>query len=238
MSLRLPAQLKATPNWVPGILGLTGEEWCLQLTRGFVVLVDASAICWLSKHSWLLDRDSAGNLRAVRKLGPRGKQKTIAMRSELARHALAQFGIYPDRVQTRPLSGHNWLPYRILDNRQQALQFRPRGLPGISCIVVRTSGRATIRWRAHLDYGGQRVVPGYHRSEFEARQAQRRFILSHYTTAAPRLLRKYGLQSLRPPAFPDVIRSGVLPLDTSVSDRLGFAPIGRELENEFLRLLA
>lgn len=96
--------------------------------------------------------------------------------------------------------------WSVVDCRRRMLAVRHPLRLGIQ-LCRGTNGRPGSRhyilFRSHVHNHGETVVPGYSRSEHEARLAQREFIIKSYGAGADVLLSKYSLHQVDPPELPD-----------------------------------
>ena len=110
--------LNQTVNWPEaGIPGLTGLEICVQLTRGYLAIVDAEDAEDLSSVNWCADLQlTRQQVRAVRN-SPRdehGKQHPILMHRQLMKPMVGQEVDHRDQ--------HIHFVHKLVDNRRENLR--------------------------------------------------------------------------------------------------------------------
>jgi hypothetical protein len=162
--------LRNTSNWGTGIHGLTGYELCVQLTRGYVSLIDADDLVAMSSHNWFALVHKA-RVYAVRKT-PRdvhGKKKTIYLHREIMNPLPTQEVDHRDQ--------HKLFRYRIVDNRRQNLrnvstsQNHANQRKGVGCSSSFKGvswHKRDEKWQARIKVNRRGIHIGYFTSEVEA----------------------------------------------------------------------
>jgi len=107
--------LRNTPNWGQGIVGLTGYELCIQLTRGYLALIDADDLVALSSVSWFV-QVMKHRIYAARKspVDEQGKQQQIYMHRQLMEPT--------DDQEVDHMDQHRLFDYKVVDNRRSNLR--------------------------------------------------------------------------------------------------------------------
>ena len=173
MKVRPICILRNTTNWPEaGIPGLTGYELCIQLTRGYLALIDADDLVALSSTNWFADLQlTSRQVRAVRSSTPdeHGKQQKIYMHRQLMNPTADQQVDHRDQ--------HRFLVYRIVDNRRQNLrnvtksQNQANQRPQVGC-SSRFKGvywhKPTEKWLAKIVVNRRQSYLGYFTNESEA----------------------------------------------------------------------
>ena len=109
--------LRDTPNWGAGVPGLTGYELCVQLTRGYLAIIDVDDAEELSGYSWCAKVPSTSlQVRATRSSIPdeQGNRKTILMHREVSKPTDAQDVDHRDQ--------HCHFAHKLVDNRSRNLR--------------------------------------------------------------------------------------------------------------------
>jgi len=107
--------LRNTPNWGQGIVGLTGYELCIQLTRGYLALIDADDLVALSSVSWFV-QVMKHRIYAARRspVDEQGKQQQIYMHRQLMEPT--------DDQEVDHMDQHRLFDYKVVDNRRSNLR--------------------------------------------------------------------------------------------------------------------
>jgi hypothetical protein len=110
--------LRETDNWLDagllGIDGLSGDEHCVILTRGYIALIDPAYDQAVVQHNWFV-MEQKNIVYAVRYL-PRvdGKQKLVLMHREISQPSDEQDVDHKDL--------HKYFIHKIVDNRRSNLR--------------------------------------------------------------------------------------------------------------------
>ena len=169
--LRATVILKDTPNWGQGIPGLTGDEVCIQLTRGCLSLIDQDDDA--TDHNWCVT-ETHSQIFAMRKSqrDHHGKQKTILLHREVSKPT--------DDQDVDHIDQHRFFRFKLVDNRSRNLrnvtasQNLANQRPQVGCSsiykgVCWNKGRA--KWHAQIMVDRRRQHLGLFTSEVEAAQA-------------------------------------------------------------------
>ena len=168
--------LRNTPNWPEaGIPGLTGYELCIQLTRGYMALIDADDLVALSSTSWCADLSSnSRQVKAVRNSTPdeHGKRQLILMHRQVSKPLTGQDVDHRDQ--------HRHFEHKIVDNRRQNLrnvttsQNHANSRPQVGC-TSKFKGvswdKRGEKWRAYIMVNKRRSYLGLFTNESEAAHA-------------------------------------------------------------------
>ena len=168
--------LRNTTNWPEaGIPGLTGYELCIQLTRGYMALIDADDLVALSSTSWCADLSSnSRQVKAVRNSTPdeHGKRQLILMHRQVSKPLTGQDVDHRDQ--------HRHFEHKIVDNRRENLRnvshsqnlANQRPLVGCSSRFKGvTWDRQAEKWRAYIMVNKRRIHLGLFTNESEAAHA-------------------------------------------------------------------
>jgi len=165
----------------------------IDLRNGCYAIVQADDAD-LGRIMWYAVRE--GNALVAVRTGAR--LKTVVVNR--IHHELELPGVKISRTSS-PQLGPN-----VVDCRRRMLKVQPAGQLGVQPCYV-TNGRPGSKrfhlFRSHVHHLGETVVPGYHKTELEARLAQRDFIIRSYGVGAQVLLDKYQLNSIEAPELPD-----------------------------------
>ena len=164
--------LRNTPNWPEaGIPGLTGYELCIQLTRGYLALIDADDLVALSSVSWYAGLSTKHQVTAVRK-SPRdahGKQQLVYMHRQILKPLPDQDVDHRDQ--------HRFFGFKIVDNRRENLrnvtgsQNQANQRPHVGCssrFKGVTWDRQNEKWKAQIKANQRQIYLGLFTSQEEA----------------------------------------------------------------------
>jgi len=173
MKTRATVILKDTSNWGQGIPGLTGDEICIVLTKGYVVLVSPEDVEYLSRVNWctLVGRRQ---VKAVRNSTPdeQGKRQLILMHRQLMEPTDDQEVDHRDQ--------HKFFCFKVVDNRRENLRnvttsqnlHNQRKQVGCSSrfkgVVWRKRGE---KWQAQIMINRRQIHLGLFTSQEEAAHA-------------------------------------------------------------------
>jgi len=161
-------------NWpAAGIAGLTGQEICIQLTRGYLSLVSEQDVEELSSVNWctLVDKH---HVYAVRSSTPdeRGKKKTILMHRQVSCPTANQDVDHIDQ--------HRFFGFKLVDNRRANLRNVSESQNGanqrkqVGC-SSRFKGvcwhKQADKWMASIMVNQRTIHLGYFTSQLEAAHA-------------------------------------------------------------------
>jgi hypothetical protein len=161
--------LKDSPCWPPeGIPGLTGDEVCLVLTKGFVSLVDAEDAAELQQYFW---RAQLFPHQAYAVRGCRGGSRVFLHR-EITK---------PSKdMDVDHIDQHHLFGFKIVNNRRSNLRAitrsqnlaNSRKRPGCSSTYKGVSWRADRKkWQAQTYCSRQHKYLGLFDSEIDAANA-------------------------------------------------------------------
>lgn len=151
------------------------------------------------------------------------------LRTVVVCRMMNELGLHPGARLSCSVAG-DLDQWSVVDCRRRMLAVRQPLRLGIQlCRVTngRPGGRRYILFRSHVHNHGETIVPGYSRSEHEARLAQREFIIKSYGAGADVLLSKYSLHSVDAPELPD--KQAHVSVVTSIQDVIPELP-GVEVE--------
>ena len=173
MKVRPICILRNTTNWPEaGIPGLTGYELCIQLTQGYLALIDADDLVALSSTSWRASLSSNSHqVKAVRNSTPdeHGKRHTVYMHRQLMEPTDAKDVDHKDQ--------HRFFGFRLVDNRRENLrnvtssQNNANQRPQVGC-SSRFKGvcwnKQNEKWKAQIKINHRQIYLGYFTNEAEA----------------------------------------------------------------------
>jgi len=166
--------LRNTPNWGQGIVGLTGYELCIQLTRGYLALIDADDLVALSSTNWRAMLSTSRQVQAgrVTPVDEHGNQQTILMHRQLMEPT--------DDQQVDHKDQHKFFGFKLVDNRRDNLrnvsgsQNLANQRPQVGC-SSKYKGvnwyKWTEKWMSRIMVNGRRIHLGYFDNEVEAAHA-------------------------------------------------------------------
>ena len=171
-------------NWpAAGIAGLTGQEICIQLTQGYLALIDVDDVEEVSSVNWFSNLANKHQVYAMR-ISPRdehGKRQTIYMHRWLMKPTDVQEVDHRDQ--------HRFFEYRIVDNRRENLrnvsasQNHANERPRVGC-SSRFKGvcwhKQKEKWRAQIMVNQHNIHLGLFTSEAEAASAYNQAHEQHF----------------------------------------------------------
>ena len=173
MKTRSTVILRETSNWGHGIPGLTGQEICIVLTKGYVALVSPEDVDELSAVNWCADLSSKRQVKAVRNSTPdeHGKRQLILMHRQVSKPT--------DDQEVDHIDQHRFFGYKVVDNRRQNLRSvtksqnmaNQRKTRGSSRYKGVTWDRRNEKWKAQIMGNQRHIHLGYFTSEAEAAHA-------------------------------------------------------------------
>ena len=170
MKVRPICILRNTTNWPEaGIPGLTGYELCIQLTRGYLALIDADDLVALSSTNWCALVHN-GRVYAARKspVDSQGKSQTILMHRQILKPLPDQDVDHQDQ--------HRFFGFKLVDNRRENLRNVSRSQNLANQRKTRGSSRfkgvswhkPTKKWRAQIRVNRRLIYLGLFTNESEA----------------------------------------------------------------------
>lgn len=177
-TLRPAILLKDSTCWPPeGIPGLTGDETCLVLTKGYVSLIDAEDAIELQQHRWWA-QVRPGRVCALRTY--RDGSATYLHREVLKP---------PQDMFTDHVDQHRLFKFRVVDNRRENLRTvtdsqnlaNSRKRRDCSSTYKGVGWYApSQKWQAKIGVNGQQKHLGYFDNEIEAANAYDAAHALHY----------------------------------------------------------
>jgi hypothetical protein len=182
MKTRPTVLLRDTVNWCQGIPGLTGDEVCLVLTRGYLSLISREDVEAFSSYNWY-SLVQKGQVAAVRwtPRDVRGKQKFILLHREISCPTAEQEVDHRDQ--------HKFFCFKIVDNRRQNLRNVSRSQNQANqrkCVGCTSSYKGVYwfkqheKWHSRIKVNRRRIHLGYFTSETDAAVAYNQAHETHF----------------------------------------------------------
>ena len=161
--------LKDTPNWPEaGIPGLTGQEICIQLTKGYLAIIDVDDAEELSSTNWCATVKHCQVTASRRETHDR-KSKIVYLHRLIKKPSAEQDVDHRDQ--------HKFFCYKIVDNRRFNLRSvsrsqnnaNQRKRTGCSSMYKGvTWSKRDEKWKAQITFNGRHACLGDFTSELEA----------------------------------------------------------------------
>ena len=180
--LRATVILKDTPNWGQGIPGLTGDEVCLQLTGGFLSLIDEQDVEQFAVFNWCSHVQKSARVEVARtspSVG--GSRPTIYLHREIMKPTSGQDIDHRDQ--------HKLFCYKVVDNRRSNLRVVTRAHNNVNarkraaCTSIYKGvcwNKQKEAWKSQITVSKRKVFLGYFGSEAEAAVAYNQAHQSNY----------------------------------------------------------